>query len=163
MSLSPGRLSYTLSDTEKNDLRAAFGTISTILEKFQQPLSLEERRTLPKIDVSNKAFCTDAINEFENNAELMPVYLKLGPIRTDLQLYEDLAPFVQISRQMTEKLEDTQMLAGSECYQASLMVYRLLEAAVKANLSGADTSYQKLKERFASHGRTAPADTPVGA
>lgn len=49
---------------------------------------------------------------------------------------------------MLEKLEDTQILAGSEAYVSALTGYKLFGAAADAGLPGADAIYDSLKTRF---------------
>lgn len=161
MATKENRVTYVLTQQDHDVLHSAFKQIFGVVGKFEQPLSPKERQTLPKMDVSNKAFSEDAITEFKNNAELMPGYLKVEPIEASLNIFEGLTEYVQLSKQLAEKLEDTQMLAGSECYTACLAIYRQFEAAVNSNVSGADTSYAKLKKRFAGQGTpAAKAPTP---
>ena len=54
------------------------------------------------------------------------------------------------------KLNDTQMIAGSEAYVTALTAYRLFDAAAKAGVAGADTVNDLLKVRFADQGSSAP-------
>ncbi|MCF8256319.1 MAG: hypothetical protein K9J06_02130 [Flavobacteriales bacterium] len=42
----------------------------------------------------------------------------------------------------------TQFLAGAEAYSVCLIYYKILEAAAKAGMPGADERYNRLKERF---------------
>jgi hypothetical protein len=53
---------------------------------------------------------------------------------------------------LSEKISDTQMLAGSEAYITSLAAYRMFEGAAKAGMAGADSVYDELKQHFAGQG-----------
>lgn len=50
------------------------------------------------------------------------------------------------------------MLAGSEAYITALTAYRLLQSAAQDGVPGADTLYDRLKDRFAEQGRTDDTD-----
>jgi hypothetical protein len=51
-----------------------------------------------------------------------------------------------------DKERDTQYLAGVEAYAICLIYYRMIEAAAKAGLPGADERYNRLKSRFMGQG-----------
>ena len=63
--------------------------------------------------------------------------------------------------QILEKINDTQLLAGSEAYTSALTVYKLFGSAADAGIPGTDTIYDLLKQRFAGQGGTGkPATDP---
>ena len=165
MSIQNNRLDLVLTDAQVNDLRTHFSKINDILNPFVQALTLDERSTIPKMNVSNKAFVSDAMVAVKGNAEFLPAYLTGDAMDNDYRLYEQLEEFLAAAETITEKLSDTQMLAGSEAYQYALAAYRLFGAAAKAGLNGADSVYGRLSERFASHGGPAAsvASPPVVA
>ncbi|UPT69585.1 MAG: hypothetical protein M0D53_10425 [Flavobacterium sp. JAD_PAG50586_2] len=55
-------------------------------------------------------------------------------------------------KQTLEKLQDTQLLAGSEAYASGLTIYKLFGSAADAGIPGADAIYDQLKQRFAGQG-----------
>ena len=57
--------------------------------------------------------------------------------------------------QLLEKIEDTQLLAGSEAYVSGLAFYKLVSAAAEAGVPGADAVSDLLRARFAGQGGTA--------
>ncbi len=126
-----------------------------------QALTTEERSSIPKMNVSNKAFVSDVVVAMKNNADVLPAYINPTLIETDYKLYEQLEEFLSISESITEKLSDTQMLAGSEAYSNALTAYRLFGAAAKAGINGADSTYDTLASRFAQTGAATTAPKPV--
>ena len=86
---------------------------------------------------------------------MLPGYLNVATMQTDLQLFSQLDELTPLVRQLLEKLEDTQILAGSEAYVSALAGYRLFGAASEAGIPGADAVYDGLKARF-STGSTSP-------
>lgn len=117
-------------------------------------LTTDERVTLPKISENNKVFVGDSINALANNAPMLPSYLNVADIKSDLTLYEQLDELEMLALQLVEKIQDTRMLCGSEAYVSSLTAYRLFEAAASAGIPGADAIYDALKQRFAGQGQT---------
>jgi len=152
MSLQNNRLDLVLTDAQVDDLRTHFSKINDILNPFAQALTIDERSTIPKMNVSNKAFVSDAMVAVKGNAEFLPAYLTADAMDKDYKLFEQLEEFLAVAASISEKLSDTQMLAGSEAYQSALAAYRLFGAAAKAGLNGADSVYGRLSERFAEQG-----------
>ena len=158
--LQSNRISATLSASDIADIKAAFTTINNLLP-FLTGLTVEERVSLPKINDSNKTFTEDAIAAANNNSQLLPGYFSAGEMENDLLLFKQLDELALIAGQLSEKLDDTRMLVGSEAYVGSLTFYRLAEAASKAGIPGADAVYDLLSQRFAGQGGSGPAPTPA--
>lgn len=149
--ITNNKLSVVLTQTQIDAVRTAINTINTNLPMLLG-LTLEERKTLPKVDVNNKIFVEDAINAMENNPTLLPAYFSVTELKKDLTLYQQLEPLLLEINKLAEKIDDTQMLAGSEAYVTALAAYRNFEAAAKAGIQGADSIYELLKARFAGQG-----------
>src|SRR4051812_3674879 len=122
--LTNNRLNVAMTAAQIAAVKGAFATINTNMP-FLIGLMVEERITLPKIDVSNKSFTEDAINAAVNNSAMLPPYINVGNMQSDLQLYNQIEELRGIAAQTLEKLEDTQMLAGSESYVNALAVYKM--------------------------------------
>ena len=144
-------MNTTATAAQITAVKTALQTIGTNLP-FLIGLTSEERVLLPAIDVNNKAFTEDAINAGINNAALLPAYLSVGNMQNDLNLFNQLDEIIILVKQLLEKLEDTQLLAGSESYSAALMLYKLFGSAADAGMPGADAVNTQLKQRFAGQG-----------
>lgn len=125
-------------------------------------LSPAERMGLPKINVNNKAFTEDAANALRNSPQLFPPFLSIDMLQNDLNLFNQLDELSAICRQLSEKIEDTRILAGSEAYTTALGVYRIAEAASIAGMPGSKALHQHLKERFNYRPGSATTPTPEG-
>jgi hypothetical protein len=145
--LTNNRIDIIMSNEQVEAVKNAFKTIQNNMP-FLVGLSVDERISLPKINVSNKAFTEDAINAVVNNAELLPGYIKVEAMKNDLALFSQLDELAGLARQLVEKIEDTQMLAGSEAYVSALVAYKLFGAAAESGLMGSDAIYDSLKTRF---------------
>ena len=152
------RLDITMTPAQITAAKAGFASVETAIP-FLTGLNVEERVAIPKINVSNKAFVEDAINALVNNSSLAPTYIDVVKIKNDLLLFSQLDELAQICRKILEKIEDTQMLAGSEAYISSLIAYRMFGTAAAAGLPGADSIYDQLKARFLDNGNSSAAPT----
>ncbi len=151
--LTNNRVSITVTAAQMTAVKTALQTISTNLP-FLLGLTIEERIALPTIDVNNKAFTEDAINAGVNNASLVPNYVALTNMQNDITLYSQLDEIKGLVKQLLEKIEDTQLLAGSEAYISALALYRIFGAAADAGVAGADAIVAQLRTRFAGQGGT---------
>ena len=152
--ITNNRLSITMTAAQITAVKTAIQTIQTNMP-FLLGLTMEERSSLPKINVANKAFTEDAINAMVNNPTLLPAYFNVAEMQKDMTLFAQLDELNILINQLAERVSDTQMLAGSEAYVSALAAYRNFEAAANAGVSGADTIYDLLKSRFANQGGSA--------
>ena len=155
--LTNNRLNITATAAQIAAVKTAYQTILTNLP-FLAGLTVEERSSLPAIDVSNKAFTEDAIAAGVNNAGLLPGYISPASMQTDLSLFSQLDELILLHNQLGEKLQDTQLLAGSEAYVGALTLYKLFASAAEAGVPGSDTIYAQLKQRFAGQGNSSTSN-----
>ena len=161
--LTNNRLEVTATEAQIAAVKDALQTISTNLP-FLIGLTIEEREKLSAIDVENKVFTEDAINAGVNNPDLLPSYISVASIQTDMLLFNQLDELLLLVKQSLEKLEDTHLLAGSEAYTTALMLYKLFGAAADSGVPGADAIAAQLRERFTAQGdnkRTIPTNPSV--
>ena len=156
--ITNNKLSVTLTQAQIDAVKGAITTIQQNLPMLLG-LTIEERVNLPKINVNNKVFVEDAINAMETNPTFLPSYFNLAELKKDLTLYVQLDPLLTEINKLGEKIDDTQMLAGSEAYVTALAAYRHFDAAASAGIPGADTIYNNLKTRFAGQGPSSNTNT----
>ena len=153
------RLNITATEAQITAVKAALETVTTNLP-FLIGLTTEERITLPAINVNNKIFTEDAITAGVNNAAMLPAYISVAAMQNDLTLFTQLEEVITMVKQLLEKLEDTQLLAGSESYSSALTLYKLFGTAAESGLPGADAVIAQLRQRFANQGGGTPPVQP---
>lgn len=158
--LSNNRLNIVATAAQITAVKAAFQTILTNMP-FLVGLTIDERSSLSKINVSNKAFTDDAISAGVNNASLIPSYLSVTAMQNDMTLFNQLDDLEGIANQLCERIQDTRILAGSEAYMSALALYRLFGSAAEAGVPGADTIVDHLKERFNQNTSNPAPATPA--
>lgn len=158
--LSNNRLNVTATAAQIAAVKTALQTIQTNLP-FLIGLTTEERISLPSMNVSNKAFTEDAINAATNNPTLVPAYISVPNMQSDLALLKQMEEILLLTQQLCERIDDTRLLAGSEAYNAARLFYQATKSAAEAGVPGADTIANQLGERFTSSGNNPnPQPTP---
>lgn len=158
--LQNNRISITATPAQITAVKAALQTISANLP-FLIGLTTDERKTLNTIDVNNKAFTEDTINAAVNNSLLVPPYISISNMQTDLSLFSQLDELSGVANQLCERLEDTKMLAGSEAYGAALALYKVFGSAADAGVPGADSIVEQLQKRFATSTGNTVTTAPI--
>jgi hypothetical protein len=158
--LTNNRINTTATAAQVTAVKTALQTIAANLP-FLVGLTTEERIALPSINVSNKAFTEDAINAGVNNPTLIPSYVSVVNMKNDMLLFTQLDEIIMMTKQLLEKMEDTQLLAGSEAYTSALTLYKLFGSAADAGVGGTDAIVSQLKQRFAGQGGAGIPIAPV--
>lgn len=150
--LGNNRISASLNPDDFNAVKQAIQEIRNRMP-FLLGVTLEERKKMLKINRANKLFVADAIEVARENPEVLPYYLTVAELEKDFTLFQQLNELLFPLEQLFERVRDTQMLAGSEAYQTSLVLYKLTRVAAEAGMPGMDTAHAKLKVRFEGQGQ----------
>ena len=149
--ITNNRVSAVLTGQDKETIKKYLQQVTDLMP-FLIGLTVDERKTLPKANDSNKTFIEDSVGAISNNLHMLPAYFQPNEIKLDIDLFSQLDEIELIIGQLHEKISDTRMLAGSEAYVMALTSYRLFAAGAAAGVPGADTIYEKLQVRFADQG-----------
>lgn len=138
----------------ETDLVAAIQHVKDAGNLFPFLIGLEagEKKSLQGINVSNKVWVEECLNEMELEPGILPAFIDPSNVKADYLLFNQLERVKVATQDLLDKLSDTQYLAGAEAYAVCLIYYRLVEAAAKAGLPGADERYNRLKARFEEQG-----------
>lgn len=153
------RVNTTATPAQLTAVKAAFQTILSNLP-FLVGLTADERKSLNAINVNNKAFAEDALQAAVNNPTLVPGYISVPAMQSDLTLFAQMDEISGLANQLCERIDDTKMLAGSEAYNTALSLYKSFGAAANAGVLGADSIVDKLKTRFTAKTTTNLATAP---
>lgn len=145
------------------DITAINTSIATITSKIPAgSLTDEERAGLQSLDVDNKIFVEDAINEITiSGTGIIPAYINPTFIQNDLALFEQLDQIESSLVNLLQKVSDVKRIAASEAMGMSNAVYKLYEAANTAGIPGAKQAYDKLKVRYQRSGAGRTPDAPI--
>ena len=146
--LAENAISFELSGPEKKAIATALSTIESTLESYLIALTIEQRKTLPKMNDGTLPFVEKVMDYAESNPEFVPPYVDKNELKKDLKAREDLQHIGRKIAQLNTLLDDTTLLAGSEAYSASLSYYQSVKQAAKMNIPDAKTIYKDLQKRF---------------
>lgn len=152
------RLSVTVDPQVITEVKSKIAEINTLLP-FLTGLTATERKTLPKINRSNKLFVEDTLDSMRQNEGIVPGYISLDEVEKDYALYNELKVLALELAELSEKVNDTRILAGSEAYATSLLAYKMFGVAANSGVAGAESLYTRLRERFAKVG--SPTDDTI--
>jgi hypothetical protein len=91
-----------------------------------------------------------AVQYMNSNPEFVPAFVEVTEAENDYQAYTDLREFLRPLAQITDNIDDTAALAGSEAWQAALAYYNSVKAAAKMGVPNAKAIYDDLRPRFES-------------
>jgi hypothetical protein len=113
---------------------------------------------LPKMGDKTLAFVTKALDYAKQNPTLAPAFLNVPEFEKDVTAVTSLNNVLRPLQQLTEKLDDTTLQAGSEAYAAALIFYTSVKSAAKAGVPGTKNIYDDLQARFPGRGKVATVD-----
>lgn len=156
------RINTTINAADEGILQASTGQTNTVLNNYTESLSPDEREELFGLDVENRVFAQEALEEATTNGGILPGYIAVPELDNDLRLYNQLESIETVIENQLQRIKDTKRLAGHEAYAMALTIYKLYESAHLAGISGATASYTRLKQRFLQQGGGAPpaSNTP---
>ncbi|MDR2474157.1 MAG: hypothetical protein LBD53_11495 [Tannerella sp.] len=119
-----------------------------LLAPYLLPLTPEERHDLPKMGNKTLSFVEKAQDYAHHYPQLCPSYLNVAEFDTDVTDATGLRTVHISAKQLSDNIDDTVIVAGSEAYQAALMFYNAVKAATAQDIPGAKEVYNDLKTRF---------------
>jgi hypothetical protein len=148
-------LDGTITAEEVTDIDAAIATLEARLT-ILVGLTAKERLSNQGMGPQNEGFASRALIAGQQHSGLMPRELDLAAIQRDKALREVLLPRFERLRQLTNKMEHTIHLAGSEYFKGALAIYGALKLFGRA--AGLDDLIAELGRRFAKPPKQPVAD-----
>ncbi|GHU46102.1 hypothetical protein FACS1894190_18160 [Spirochaetia bacterium] len=131
----------TQAQTKANELK-------TLLAPYMLALTPTERHELPKMGEKTIGFVEKAFDFAKQNPNLCPPYLDMTAFAIDFGDAHGLWTLLTTVQQIHQNIDDTEMAAGSEAYQAALVFYSSVKVAAAQDIPGAKAVYEELKTRF---------------
>jgi hypothetical protein len=143
------KISAAISAATSADVKQKIEEVGALLkEELVLNLTNDDRKNLLKMGDKTVAFVGKAMEFAAANPGLVPPYLNLEEARKDYELVTALQPIIQDITTLQRGLEDAQMVAGSEAYDAALILYASVKGACHSNVSGAQAIHDELKKQF---------------
>ena len=126
----------------------AIAALRAALDAYLHPLTPEERRTMLRMADKTVAFVQKTADYATSSPAFVPAFVSLDEMKQDLTGLGQLTPLYQQLAQLTELLDSTMMVAGSEAYGSALTIYNNIKFMAQNRQPGAQTAYDDLKQRF---------------
>ena len=141
-------ISFKLTDEEITQLDQAVETITKVLGSKLATLDPERRKELLSMGDKTVAFVEKSFEYADMYTKYLPEYIDLPESKIDFVAVKALRKYFAPIETITNGIDDTMRLAGSEAFGSALMIYKSLKAAAKLNLPGAQEAVNDLKNRF---------------
>jgi len=105
----------------------------------------------------NRAFVEDAIKAGVNNPSMLPRSIEPESLQDKLTLFAQMRGVQSDLQQVTELVDNTVTIMGSELYEDARFIYSLTKTKVQAD--GLNTASAMLSKRFAGQGRRSAEKT----
>lgn len=145
-------ISIVINDEAMNKIEEGFRLIWENIPKVIT-LTPEQRQTLPKMGDKTIAFVNKSLEYARQNPTIVPTYLNMNEFAKDVEAVNRIFKITGPLQKLSESLDDTAMLAGSEAYAAALAFYTSLKAAINAGEIGLKGIYEDLSARFPGRGK----------
>jgi hypothetical protein len=143
------------TNVPKKEIEEITGKITeaiALLKSYLVTLTPNERQEMPKMGEKTLTFVVKAHEFATQNPELRPPFLNMEEFDIDFSDAQGLWGVCNLAQQLYENIDDIEMAAGSEAYQAALAFYNYVKLAAAQDVPGAKTVYNELKSRF-PHGK----------
>ena len=132
-----------------------------LLAPYLVTLTLEDRKSLPKMSDKTLAFVSKTAEYVKSNPKLIPPMMEAEELGKDFPLTQSLQPVYNSLKQLVDNLSDTLMLSGHEAYAQALLYYASVKMAAKLGDQDAKSIQEDLGKRFALQGRRSKGTDPA--
>ncbi len=151
--MQENQISFELAQDELEIINKATKMLQDVLSSKIVRLNTEARHELAKMGDKTLAFVTKSYEHAQQNPLLVPAYLEVAEMKKDLDAVEKIRQILNPLQQLSQDLEDSMMLAGSEAYIAALSFYHAIKGAAKSKIGGSEHIYNDLSQRFTNRSR----------
>jgi hypothetical protein len=148
------KVSFKLTDEEKKQVKDALGVLTSVLEPKLVSLSASDKKELPKMGDKTVAFVEKSLEYAEQYPDFVPNFIDVNESKIDLQSVRVLRQFFLPLERITNLVDSTITLAGSEAFSSSLSIYKILKNAAAMGQPGAAEATADLSNRFPGKKRT---------
>ena len=145
-------ISVKIPEADLAEVKAAIAVLKAKLLPHLKVLTVQERSDIPKMGDKTVAFVRKALDYAQLYQNLVPTFLDLEAMETDVAAVGSLWLLSRDFISVSQAVEDSIMLSGSEAYQAALVFYASVKSAAKLGVPGAQAVYDDLSARFPGRG-----------
>ena len=148
----PNRVSAVLSQTDYDAIMTAIDTINAKLP-FLLNINQDDLQTVLRLGDKSRSFVEKAMEVATQNQGFLPRDFDVEEMRKDINLFESLFAVRQALMKLSENVDNTYTVVGSEAYLAALIVYNYAKSSA-VGTAGLDGAIDELGKRFARKTKT---------
>ncbi len=141
-------ISLAIPDDDMQAIREALQTLQDKLEPHLVDLDAAGRRGLPKMGAKTVDFVSKTLTYTRANMAYRPGFVDLDEFTRDLNAIGVLRELQGPLDRLSDMVEDSLLLSGSEAYAAALACYQAFKSAAKLGHPGAEKIAEDLSARF---------------
>lgn len=141
-------ISFTLTSEEKAQIEDAIKVLEGVLEPKLETLLPEDKRDMPKMGNKTVSFVEKALEYGTVYPEYLPSFVDVPEAKIDMESVRTLRSLLTPLQRITNRLDDSMTLAGSEAYACSRTVYKVMKNAASLGQPGAAEAAKELGKRF---------------
>jgi hypothetical protein len=150
-------INSVLSPAGLTTIDTSVTTIDTTIGPVSHTLTDEERASYFSLDVNNKVFVQEALQEANLNGSILPSAINVGFLFNDITLFDQMDEIESALEGLLRKVRDSKRVAGHEAYVMALTIYTMFKSLAAVGVPGAQQSADRLGERFAQSGGGTPS------
>jgi hypothetical protein len=140
--------SQAIPEAVLQEAQTKLDEVNALLSPYETALTPDERRSTLVMGDKSLGFVEKAFEFAQQNPTLVPPFLDMAAFAIDKSDAVKLRTLRNTSQQVTQGIADTEMLAGSEAFQAALVFYNSVKLAASQDVYGAKAVYEELQKRF---------------
>ncbi len=121
-----------------------------LLEPYCPTLTVEQRKSLPKMSDGTLAFGEKSLQHAVNHPEFLPMHISLDDWKVDMADVNNLKQIMVLVGDLNQMTDDARMTAGTEAYFSGRGYYHNVHLAASYGVLGAKPIYDDLKTNFAN-------------
>ncbi|OFX82159.1 MAG: hypothetical protein A2X12_03245 [Bacteroidetes bacterium GWE2_29_8] len=153
-------ISVEFTAQEIADIAAAIQAIKTIVAPKAINLTPNERHKFARVSYEMEYWTQNVHNYMVLNPILVPPYINLPEHEKDIKARNDMRTMLNGLKEITEMLDDTRLLLGTDVYNNSIAFYRNVKISALQNVPGSTNIYQDLQQQFPGRPKKKIPPTP---
>jgi len=147
------RVSAEISPESLQRILGALATLRAELP-FLITVTPQERREMAKLGDKSVAFDEKCVSYMQTHPDFLPGFVKADELAKDRALRSQMQRFAAEMNALSDAVEDTLSVVGSEIWMADLAYYQNVREGARRGLDGAQGIYEDLRQRFPRGSRT---------
>ncbi len=149
-----------IPDEVMEEVTIALTTAANALQPYLLALTPDQRKEMAKMSDKTVPFVEKNLEYCGSAPQFVPPFMDCEALAVDVKVTQQLIPLYRIITGMSDGLDDTVMVAGSEAYINALNYYNSVKQAAKNNVPVAKSIYEDLSKRFVKTKKAKVTPTP---